>query len=108
MDTGRPIRGVVADASDGLWIKLECGGSVHWPHTQGLKLFANVLVYWDYTKNRARRVTKTGDEEEDNGEPFEKEEQEVPDIETLGPEHDPALDVIDIIHSTDRYNNNDE
>lgn len=57
----KPIKGIVADASDGLWIRTESGGSMHWPHKMGLKLGTKVLIFYDFTKQRIRKIVKAED-----------------------------------------------
>lgn len=79
----------MTDVLDGLQIKLECGPSIHWPHRQGFELHANVLVFWDYTRARPKAVVRERDiDKNEVGIYFEKEEQIVPNMEELGPEHD--------------------
>lgn len=91
MDTSKPIRGIVTDVLDGLTIKLENGLSIHWPARGTCKLFSNVLVFWDYTRNRPKGVVKEGSIDTiEAGEPYEKEEENEPDTG----EYDPGQEEI--------------
>lgn len=111
MDTGRPIRGIVADvvmennAPKEVWIKLECGGSIRWPLQPKLKLFTNVLVFWDYTRNKVRNVVREKDiDKDENGEPPEVEEHDRPDLVEIV-EHDPIQEEANIVYENDLFDN---
>jgi len=116
MDTSKPIKGIVADVLRDrgvaeLWIKLECGGSIRWPLQKGLILFTNVLVFWDYTRNKPRKVIKVSDlekdHEEEQPEGVDDEKEDVPNLDELESEYGSGLEEVDLIHKTDEYNNNE-
>jgi hypothetical protein len=57
----KPLRGTVTDVLDGLQIKLENGWSVHWPAREGFELGAKLLIFYDFTKQRIKGITRAKD-----------------------------------------------
>ena len=57
----KPLKGIVTDVLNGLWIKLENGPSVHYPHRMGLKIGSKVMVFYDFTRRKVKTAVGVKD-----------------------------------------------
>lgn len=77
-----PIKGVIADTSNGLRIKTEIGSIIHWKGCffDDLKLGERVLILYDFESGRVKTVvreTEMSEHAEEGERDVELEEEEV-------------------------------